>query len=122
MKRNKLETNALAIILGITPAKGSYQPIYPINAPENQIQQIENSVQPTSRSNLPSGADGVFYMHNSKGEYDKDLPEPYKTFVRQHEIRHGFGEHDEYKADVMAAAETGHLEYVRGPFYRPPLR
>lgn len=121
--RNRFATSLLTTLLSAIPlsTQASYQPQYNVQNQQTFFNNIENSVKPTQGSNLP-GADGIAYMHDNHGEFNKDLPEPYRTFVNRHEVAHLLGSIDEYKTDLRAAAETGHIEFVRGPFYRPPLR
>lgn len=95
---------------------------YQRNTLLEKLNEVDSKISEISNSSLPSGVSGFYSPSADEGAVGRDLPEPYKTFVRQHEIGHALGLRDEYQTDLYAAARTGHPEFIRGPFYKPPLR
>jgi hypothetical protein len=51
----------------------------------------------------------------------RDKNEPYSRFVDHHESGHALGLIHEDKTDRYAAYKTAKPEFIRGPFYRPPI-
>ena len=85
----------------------------------------ENGIQPTFSSSFSEAVLGLFEPGYKKGRVDQELPSPIQGFVFYHEYAHSHGRdgspHEEYRADVEAAERTARPEYIRGPFYQPPI-
>lgn len=68
-----------------------------------------------SRHEMPSNVE-AFYdpISDTKTKPNDRPPTPYDAFVDAHEDWHRYIK-DEYQTDCMAAAETGHYEFIRSP-------
>lgn len=85
------------------------------------LSEIEDGVRPVQKSMLPRGVAGFVNMNTRQGVYGEDFQDSFRENTRHHEIAHALGIRDEYQADLYALSKTGKTEYVRGPFYRPPI-
>jgi len=77
--------------------------------------ELGQSVQGFYTNNTATVANDLEYKHGA-----------YFGTVRTHEhVHHEFGTggdaHGEYLTDILTAWQTGHSEFIRGPFYRPPI-
>jgi hypothetical protein len=97
--------------------------------PSPQAEAIERAsvIKPESRTSQISGTYGHFSPGFNSGMYDKTLPMPFQQHVKGHEQLHANGVIDgspqgEYWADAIQAERNARPEYIRGPFYRPPIR
>mgnify|MGYP001601560032 CR=1 FL=1 len=85
----------------------------------------EAKIKPSFSSNFPDNISGFFNTSTKTGEVNKELPSAYQGFVFYHEFAHAHGTdgtpRGEYLADAEAAEKTARPEYIRGPFYSPPI-
>lgn len=93
---------------------------------QGKLSELEERVRPAARSTLPDGVAGQVDSRTGEGSYGIDFQSPFSENTMHHEMAHALGVADgsprgEYLADIYALWKTGKTDYVRGPFYRPPI-
>ena len=74
------------------------------------------SINTISRNNMPYNVAGFYHQdnHNITHPNDRQRGSAFYIFIRSHESIHAtYGTTNEYTTDCLAAAKTGHYEFVR---------
>ncbi|MFH1802338.1 MAG: hypothetical protein ABH864_02695 [archaeon] len=88
---------------------------------QERLSALELRLEPVQNSKLIPGTAGHVNMNTGRGIYGAEFQDPFSTNTQHHEFAHILGIRDEHQADIWALYKTGKPEYVRGPFYKPPI-